>query len=141
MPPTTNPAGTMIPNGEIFESSISDNKQDNKIEEIFLDEFKELKKIFNEDVNSKNNLENIIIKSSNKSQLSLNNIISNLNKEKLKIRDEKILKSKKNSIQNEFKKIDEENKPNEILQEYLSQIKYQQKCLLQFQGQHNKDYQ
>ena len=68
---------------------------DNKIEEIFLDEFKELKKIFNEDVNSKNNLENIIIKSSNKSQLSLNSIISNLNKEKLKILDEKILKSKK----------------------------------------------
>ena len=30
MPPTTNPVGTPTPNGEIFESSISDNKQDNQ---------------------------------------------------------------------------------------------------------------
>ena len=68
---------------------------DNKIIEIFSEEFKELKKIFNENVNSKNNIDNIIIKSTNKSQLSINNIIFNLNKEKLKKLDEKILKSKK----------------------------------------------
>ena len=69
---------------------------DNKIIEIFSEEFKELKTIFNEDTNSKNNIDNIINnKSSNKSQLSINSIIFNLNKEKLKKLDEKILKSKK----------------------------------------------
>ena len=69
---------------------------DNKIIEIFSEELKDLRKIFNEDENSKNIIDNIIIKSSNNSQLSINNIIFNLNKERLKILDEKILKSKKN---------------------------------------------